>query len=481
MTAQRAAGVPSGSGAFGTALFGAATVAAALAVGAAAASQSPKVMLGAIPAAAVAAAILMRPAVGALAVFALFAIVPQDTVLGWSVPFVAEGGVKVTDALIALTLGAWLIRVVVDPASRRFPGGGVTLLVIGIGGLIVLGLATARGAGADTLALVEMRPLLGYLLVLPVISGIHSRRDLERGVAVILAVFAGVCLVTLYRYAQGQGELASFADGALRVRTVNFVFPLLAVIWAVALLPFAQRGGQRLVLIGFGVLGAAALFATFNRAAWLVALAAIPVVVLMLPSRRRGRSLAALLTVGLIGACAVVGFNSMSAAGSSDPVAAATERLGSVGQGGGDASTQYRINEWNKAVETAREQPLTGIGFGGTVVFENPLLARSPTGSVFTQYYIHNSYLWFLLKLGIVGFAWALALVLIGVGGGLRGYARARDPRIQAVLLGTTISIGAVALLSLTDNHLARLDVTPLMALLVGITVAAPRLARRSS
>jgi len=359
----------------------------------------------------------------------------------------------------------------------RLPSRSTFLLLAGFFALAAVSIATAQREGSpENLTLLELRPLLSYLLVFPIVGGIASVRDAERTVGLILAACAAGSLATLYLYFAGQGSAATFAGGAERITDTTFLYPLMAVVWALVLVPTGRAGRARMATLAVASLGAAALLFTFQRGAWAALIVVAPLVVALLPRGRRGAGMARFLPIAGIGLALVLGVNAMAATGAGNPLTSAVERLESLGRYSEDRSNQYRVAEWTTAVAEIRRSPWTGIGLGGSIQFENPLLDRSPEGVNFSQYYIHNSYIWLALKLGVVAALLFIALIAATTVRAYRAYRRSADPRLARLLLGGFASMVALVLVSFSGPHFNIDSATPYVAFTIGLIEACRRL-----
>ncbi|MCL4488742.1 MAG: O-antigen ligase family protein [Chloroflexi bacterium] len=116
-----------------------------------------------------------------------------------------------------------------------------------------------------------------------------------------------------------------------------------------------------------------------------------------------------------------------------------------------DNSVQMRLMEIRNAVETIADHPLRGIGLGGTYrpaipddrfwMPENPALGL--------RWYIHDTYLWIWIDMGLVGlipFVWLYVRFLARGFGRWRGV---RDPFFRAWFLGSTLGILGLTLSNL--------------------------------
>jgi O-antigen ligase len=447
--------------------------AAALAV-----ALSPAAIVAGGVATAAAVLIIVRPETGALVLALLMALVDRDVWFNNGIPFVG-GGLKAPDLIVALTLAAWWAAMITRPERYRRPPGWVLVGLAALGITVLGGVLTARAAGTPlNLTIVELRPLANYLLVLPVVSTVLSLRDLELAVGIFLGACALAAGDTLMAYVAGEGEPATFAGGATRVTNDAFLAPMLAAVWSLVLLAFSGSAWPRLMLSLLAVVSVAAVFFTFQRGAWLAALAAMALAFLFFPRPQRSR--AAAYGVALIGvlAAAIIALNSLSIAGSQDPLTSGLERLESLEQPQRDPSSLHRVMEWERSMELIKAHPITGIGLGGSITFWSPMYSevRSAMGGSFQTFYIHNSYVWLALKLGLPGLITLVAFVLAALAVGGHAYFTGRDPRRRRLLLGGLLTLVTMLLVSASGPHLTvdRSGVYVICA--VGLVVAASRI-----
>jgi O-antigen ligase len=444
--------------------------------------SSPKVVFAGAAAAVGAILTLRRPAVGALLMLCLLAVVPRSTLFGYGLP-VAGGAMKITDALLALTLVAWVGHVALrgsvrlPPASFAWPFAGFLLLVL-------FSLLTARQNGTPMkLSLLELRPLLSYLLILPVVDGVRRLRDLERGVGVLLLVGAIAAAEITLRYLRGEGITASFTEDAQRVILDIFPYVLGGVIWAVVSAAFEGRGGRRTLYLLLASAQVAALFFTFQRGAWVALAGGLVTGIVLMPSAPRRRLLSMAIPLAMVGVALISLTNRFSVGGTANPLRSGVERVLSLGAYGHDVSNQHRIAEGSAAVQTIRAHPATGIGLGSTITFRNPEFSKESQqyGANLSAYYIHNSYLWIPLKLGLIAALLFFGAIALCARQAFAAYRRARSPRLRRLLLGTLSSLGSVLLLSATGPHLNVDSSVPFAAAMLAFALVIPRLMEESS
>jgi O-antigen ligase len=441
-------------------------------------TTSPALVSGALATLLLTVLIARRPELGALLVIVLVSVVPRSVLFDRGLPL-GGGNLKVTDLLLVLTLGSWLAGRATRPARFPLPSRAVTALLLGLIAFAVVGVATAHAMGSSLkLSLLELRPLLSYLLVFPLVSGALSWRTFEKGLAVVLGAAGLSACVAIVLYVNGNGGAATFTGGALRVQSSVYLMPLIALVWVPVVIAYARTARIRAAALALAVLALGGVYFTFARGAWVALVLTSPMVLVLLPPHRRRRALRWLLTILAVAVCAVFAFNAASAHRVANPLTAGLKRFQSVGAFRSDESSRYRFAEWSEAGRQIERHPLTGIGLGNSITFTNPMYSTeyNTYGYTFSTYYIHNSYIWLALKLGLLGALVFVSLLARVCWLAYRGYREAIDPRARMVLLASLGSLFAILVLSATGPHLTVDNATPVVAGLIAAVEIARRL-----
>ena len=380
-------------------------------------------------------------------------------------------------------MGAWAAGRVIRPARFPLPSRPVSWLILVFLGFAVLGVLTAHEMGSSLkLGLLELRPLLSYLLVFPLVSGARNWRRFGLGLVVLFAAAAVSAAVVIGQYLSGSGGAATFTGGAVRVQTDAYLMPLVAIIWAPVLIAYARDTRVRVAVAAVAAVALGGVYFTFARGAWLALLAAAPLILVLLPSRRREIAVRWLVFVLAVAVAGVFAFNSFSAHRVSDPLTAGLTRIRSVASYGNDVSSRYRFAEWSEAVHQIERHPIVGIGLGNSISFTNPMFSPKYNhyDYPFSTYYIHNSYIWVALKLGLIAALVYFALIGRIVWTAFSGYRRLTEPRARLVLLASLASLVAILALSITGPHLNVDNATPVVASVIAAVEIARRLGRES-
>ncbi len=197
------------------------------------------------------------------------------------------------------------------------------------------------------------------------------------------------------------------------------------------------------------------LVLTYERTFWAATLLALGFVVLRAPRRQRVRALIAgpaLLVLVVAGLAAVAPAD----------VAAARQRLLSIGEYGSDLSIRFRITETRNVRREVEARPLLGSGLGATILWGRAYESVPPT----TEAFAHNGYVWLAWKLGIPA---AILLVCL-----IAGAIVVRGPPGGAPLrTGAQASLMLLLIASMTFPAFNTLAITAVMGALLAVCLAA--------
>jgi O-antigen ligase len=390
----------------------------------------------------------------------------RDQLFTASIPLFG-GGLKPTDLLLLATLAGWAGR----QLFTRKASSWVPVPIVGLSlGFVVWALISAvsgifRGAFYKD-SLLELRPLFQYTLVLPILTE-FSLADIRRLCRLILVAALAVAFKAVYLYLQGRGSEASYAGGAIRIMDVGFSPLLIGTLMALAFYVGSERHRLAYALMSLATL--LGLAVTMQRSAFLALPISLLAMTHLLSPRHRLRLAAgvALVCVLVAGGAAAM---SVGSVGKTNLISAVTGRFLSIADFGEDVSAQHRLREWTAALDIVRRHPITGGGLGTRVGFYSPMYgeARQRMGYWSADIYMHNSYMWVLTKMGIVGLACLLALLVATVREVL-SIPRYKKRNIQTFLLAGLFSTLVVFVIASFFGPMFNEDVsTPVVAFTIG-------------
>lgn len=337
--------------------------------------------------------------VGLALLLSLVVLLERELLFSVDIPFLG-GGLKPTDLLLASILAGWITRRALGLTRWDEDVTPTGWLVLAFVGWAVVGafLGIARGVFYKD-SLLELRPLLAWLLFFPVVTELRPKQ-VRRLLWVVIGAAGLSAIRGLYLYLAGEGVTATFTGGGIRVMSVNFAYLMFAFLLCIGV--FLTRGGRRAIPLALGLLALGGLVVTFQRSAWVGLGLALPAMVWLARGEERGRVFG--LTMAAVAALAVTyGVGSLAGSGPPQVLTALTERLGSITSYSQDVSALHRLAEWRAVIGEIEDAPIVGNGLGDRVRFRSPMYnpASNQMGFWSNDFYIHNNYLWVASKLGI--------------------------------------------------------------------------------
>ena len=401
---------------------------------------------------------VLLSAVGVMMLFGREELYKYDIPLG-------GGGLKFTDVILMVTLGAWLIRVLVfHKAVLKLPRLFSILMLL----FLVVSIVSAVGAVTSGIyykdALLELRPLLQYLLVFPLMAEFDTRM-LKQGIWFLLWVSVASSLRILGNYWMGVGEVLLYGEG-IRVVLLELGAYLPPVVLGITY--HMYRIKPRLTLC-IGLLNLIALAVTFFRSAYLGLSASLLFLFLSTePAVRRAMIRLALCLV-LLGVVFGFGYGYLRPA-SVNPFESVVTRLLSLREFEEDISSLHRLREWESALVLIGNKPIWGNGLGTRIVFESPMYDAEEKRLGFQSHdiYMHNSYMWLLVKMGAVGLVSFLSLPLLAVYTVLRTGRAIAEQTARATLLALGAVLAGNMVISVFGPMFNIDNMTPINAFVMG-------------
>jgi len=363
-------------------------------------------------------------------------------------------GIPVSDLL--LIVGAAWSAVLLPPSMRRLVVG---VLVVGFA-LVTFALVRVALDGALSARSLDDAARFGRLFLgfaVGVAGFVHQPRWIVRGAAVV--VWSGLVAVALVRLTGvpvagvvgGVNRIG--ADNALVAGVQRFQIPSsqVALVWLAVAVSWTLLGG-RVTRSGVPttLAAAAVTFVGFSRNSILV-LGLVVVTTLAFGGRTRSVALQRVVAGGLV-AAVLLAVVPLLLPGSgfvrefSDSMSAFEDRVlvGLTSRGRSvDSSIQLRAAETTAALEAIARQPVLGAGLG--VPYRGSISGGEFWRST-GRTYVHNGFLWFPIKLGVIASLLIGCLLIAAVLPALRRWTwlRSSDPLAAACL----ITFGALLLVT---------------------------------
>jgi hypothetical protein len=339
----------------------------------------------------------------------------------------------------------------------------LVLLVATLQVLHALGLGRSiSGVGS------EFRMLLGLgtvLIALPLLDEPDSRRRLGTGLS-WLGLVLGLWGIAQFGAHLQFDPATNIGGGGQGFNTAGrvvgmYAFPVAALV-AMAVLSSGQVRSRttRLLLLAVLATNLAALVLTFERTFLLALVVGWLVLIVRGTPRQRARMVVwpPVAVLSVLVALALMAPNVVSALG---------QRVSTLSHYSTDPSVTYRGAESQLVEAQIAAHPLTGAGFGATILIGRPgtnePLAPRP--------YAEDGYLWAAWKLGIPGAALLCLMLLLPIA--WRGSPR-EEPVFAAARLGAQAALAALAFATYAFPSFNQIAITPAIGLMLAACAVGP-------
>jgi O-antigen ligase len=441
-------------------------------------SDNPSFIISASLAARVAAiALLIWPH---WPVFACCLLLPFNFVGGIAnditTPFVSVAKLVVDTTFVFALMGVALAQRSRLQLIVETPLGRSVLALIALIGLSTLvGFVSLGNSGRVADWVRESNWLWFYAFFIPVAAFIDSRRRLLALVAVLAVGVVAAELTSLWIFAVSPRYLRSDWAGGVSFQRALFSEPsvfimFLAFVEVFILWPRSSISGKLLLatvpVFGLLIVG---LAANLGRALWLSSAIGF---ILLLPFVPRTRRTLAITVTLLLPALLVVPVTMNALFGylgsGQDWITLSWNFFLRIGSSD-DVSVIGRQIEWTNAITAWLGSPIVGVGLGApypVTPLNNPYLA---------PFYLHNSFLNLLAKLGLFGAVAFVAVIVLTLRELTRGYSLQTDAHMKAITLAAAAALIQILVYSLTSPAITTSDSVMFAAVLLGLAFSTSR------
>ncbi|MGZ9713166.1 O-antigen ligase family protein [Glaciimonas sp. GNP009] len=313
--------------------------------------------------------------------------------------------------------------------------------------------------------------VLMYWMLFPatalLVVRIDSANEIFRAVVGLAVLFAALAVaqsvlgVNLNFSKGSRLEGLDAASGGITGLARSIVPGTLIILFAFycALVAILRREGRTWLWVFVLLISMSALFVNFGRGLWAVTFVGSFIVAMLMGWRSTIRLFLVCVSAGIL-------LISVLAVLKPEVLSALVYRVTSIrSEGGINTSFGWRLTENQFAWAKISANPVLGIGFGGEY---KPRLIPN---ALFTEQtrYIHNAYLYILLKMGVIGLLVVLfnhVLLVCSVARGREFRESGTAPRLAAIGL-----LVAVLLLSFTQPELFSPSAMAALAVLIPIAL----------
>lgn len=128
-------------------------------------------------------------------------------------------------------------------------------------------------------------------------------------------------------------------------------------------------------------------------------------------------------------------------------ISAVGVRISSLGSIDEMGTAEDRMTENRYAIEKIVSNPVWGIGFN------KPYRPHIYVNERRIDWFVHNGYLWILLKMGLVGFVPFMWFSYVFVKRGLRNWDKVNNSFFKGIVLGSVVSYLGMAVSNLAAPH----------------------------
>jgi O-antigen ligase len=274
--------------------------------------------------------------------------------------------------------------------------------------------------------------------------------------------------------------------GAVRIIPPGHVlmYSTMLVMLCLALYSGQSRWARRVFTFHFVFLNIALLL-TYSRAQWLAAVLGIALIAVLIPREDQGK-IARVVTVGLV--LLVIGYGLVGSAvqqtlGSTTFFSSVSDRMLTIITPDETLETdslQWRVYETGVAMDAVNENPLLGVGLGNR--YRGPTLVQNAdelaTEDRYLRY-VHNSYLYLTVKMGVPGLLFFAWFALVFLGNGFLAYSRTLTGAHKRVALALLAAFTGILFWSITESQLMEVQTTSTIGLMSGLVASMAIMAAR--
>ncbi len=218
----------------------------------------------------------------------------------------------------------------------------------------------------------------------------------HKDVLILLIVFTITLLFSdllqFYTYKQILSNITYAYEAGSTIRNNTYMF-VIGSTFSCIFIFYQKETKYRILYTIIMILTLGALTSTFARIFWAAAFVNIITIFLLLNTKEKVRFISYLLiSVTVAYLIASIFFGDIF----KFVIFALETKFESTSEGTEDISAISRFEEWKMVIERIKESPFIGNGFGAEFTFRNPITGKMEYSSV-----IHNSFLYFIFRVGI--------------------------------------------------------------------------------
>jgi len=348
----------------------------------------------------------------------------------------------------------------------------------------------------------ELRPLAYYATffiaaltirtrnqLVTLLIGLFILADLTAGVLIFQEFLGGSNLI-LAAMTGGAWNIYRAADPSTGFGAVRMIPPGHVLTYAMSIIAFCLvmspdsrplwRAGLALQFVYLNL----GLLFTYTRAQWVASAIALALAVILLPRLGKARLIryGLGLVVALLLGYSLFGGDVQEALKDRPFFTTLTTRAMSIftpSETLESSSLEWRLFETDESLRSISEHPLLGVGLGG--VYRNVTLLRGEAAAGYRGYlrftrFVHNSYLYLAVKMGLPGLLAFLVFAAALLAMCWRQYARTRDALHGSLALAILTALVGFLAWCVSQSHLLQPESTAVVGLLAAIVASMPHI-----
>jgi len=316
----------------------------------------------------------------------------------------------------------------------------------------------------------HLNMILFYAFYFVIVGQIKDPKEIDR----LLIALSWITLVAVifrsYPHVQARGfTVTLYGEEVIKVAGASaFGLTMFLILFSI-LLCVPQRNGKWVSFLFLCFFfGLHQLFAAV-RSRWLGGLAAI-LLILLIVSPQKKAPLLRFFCLLLLSVSLLLTVSLTVPVFSENPTLRFTRllqrRFATIFKGREDPTTEVRFVEWEAAMKKAKDRLWLGNGLGTEIIFIDTTLMRPKPVA---RRYIHNSYVFYLLNMGLAGLCTFLWLSISFVIYGVKVFRSITDGYYKGVVLGCWASFVAMAVAAFAGASLNDPALTIWAGFLMGV------------
>ena len=307
----------------------------------------------------------------------------------------------------------------------------------------------------------EFFPFLTLLIIFPIIDLCDTNKKLTILISSFLLLSFVIAVENLHSYQLAASNVTVLWKIISARQTANEPLFMCLIIVSFAFMINSKRLQIKIISSMLFSFFSIILLITFSRGYWLASMIGIFIIFFILPVRKKIHLLiTTLLLISIILLCLelVLGTSFsfiLSAFGS---------RFSTLKDISVDISTLNRLKESQAVWHLIKQNLIIGYGLGKTYIFR-PLVPRE-----LPSWYIHNAYLYFWFKTGLIGLLSLLIFYFSAIKNCYSCLGKYKNSELSSLFIGIFALLISMAIVSVSSPQFIEKDALLIIAMSIGIT-----------